>query len=229
MNNSLVMGAYWQARRESLELCTDRLFKFMARLRDCDEVFANWYHRGGSRKEALKNRIDAKNRQELLALLTTGRNRRDTDKGIIEDLGFRAGMWNGAQPDRAASLDMRCGLFSKVAGLSNSVVLNFPRELGRLSDSEVVSRLLEAAAVSWDPDWAGIFSNEAMKSRDWEQKPFVDWMVYIPRGIGSVPRPSSLRHLENGGSLIVVQPITPVLGNPEDHKRIREIERVIRS
>jgi hypothetical protein len=212
-----------------LELCADKLFTFMVALRNCDDAFARWYHRGRSRKDGLRSAIDTQNRQELTVLLAAGQNRRDTDKEIIGDLGFGLGMWNGAGPDRAASLDVRCGLFSKVAGLTNSVVLNFPRELGRLSDYKVVTRLLEAAAVSWDPDWAGIFSNEAMKSRDWKQKPFVDWMVYTPHEIRGVPHPASLRRLENGGSLIVVQPTSPVLGSLEDHERIRAIEQIIRS
>ena len=222
------MGAYWAARREPLEICAEKLFNFMVELQNCHEVFAHWFHRGHSRKDALKSKIDTQNRQELLALLAAGQNRRDTDKGIIEDLGFGLGMWNGAEPDMAATLDVRCGLFSKAAGLTNSLVLNFPRELGRLRDCEVTGKLLAAAATLWEPDWAGIFSNESMKTRDWEQKPFVDWMVYFPRKVTSVPSPSSLTHLENGGSLIVVQSVPPIIENPEDQKRIHGIEQIVR-
>jgi hypothetical protein len=221
------MGAYWSARREPLNICAEKLFNFMDVLSNCHEVFAQWYHRGRSRRDALENKIDTQNMQELLALLSAGQNRRDSDKGIIEDLGFGLGMWNGAEADMAASLDVRCGLFSKVAGLTNSLVLNFPRELGRLHDYEPTRKLLAAAATSWEPDWAGVFSNEAMKSRDWERKPFVDWMVYVPREIATVPPPSSLTHLENGGSLIVVQPVSPILENAEDQKRIREIDQIV--
>lgn len=229
MNSRLILGAYWGARQEPLEICAEKLFNFITVIQDYHEVFAHWYRRGRSRADALGSEIDVESLQELLAMLEAGQNRRDTDKGIIENLGFGLGMWNGAEPDMAASLDVRCGLFSKVAGLTNSLVLNFPKELGRLRDCEATGKLLAVAATFWDPDWAGIFSNEAMKSRDWELKPFVDWIVYVPQKIASVPPPSSLRHLEKGGSLIVVQPDPPILGNPDDQKRIREIEQIIRA
>jgi hypothetical protein len=200
----------------------------MQTLHGCDKAFSHWYRLGRSRQDALRRKIDATDRGELLALLGAGRNRRDTDKGIIENLGFHVWMWNAAESEREAGLNVTCGLFSETAGLSNCVVLNFPRELGRLSDCSVTTKLLAAVATSWEPDWAGIFSNEAMKSRDWEQKPFVDWMVYVPLRIARVPPPSTLTHLENGGSLIIVQPVAPTLDNPEDLRRIREIEQIIR-
>jgi len=72
-----------------------------------------------------------------------------------------------------------------------------------------------------------MFSNEAMNSRDWEQRPFVDWMVYVPRQIANVPTPSTVTPLENGGSLIVVQTTPPTVDNPEDQERIRRIGEIV--
>lgn len=223
----LTLGAYWKARREPVERCADRLVAFMSAIPKFDDAFVNWYRLGRSRKDALRQKLDTQNRQELLTLLATGRNRRDTDKEIIEDLGFGVWLWNG-ETDREAGFNVTCGLYSEAPGLCNNVVLKFPAELARLADSAVAMKLLSAAVISWEPDWAGIFSNEAMNNRDWDRKPFVDWMVYVPQRIASVPSPSTVAHLENGGSVIVVQPNPPSVDNPEDQERIRRIEQVVR-
>jgi hypothetical protein len=200
----------------------------MQTLCEGDDAFAHWYHLGRSRDEARTRKINVQDRPELLALLASGRNRRDTDNKVIENLGFHLWMWNGAEPGKEVNFNVKCGLFSEVLGLCNCAVLKLPQQLGRLADHVTMKKLLATMASSWEPDWAGIFSNDAMRSRNFEPKPFVDWMVYIPQKISSVPPPSTLTRLANGGSLIVVQPVPPILENPEDQKRIREIEQIVR-
>ena len=100
--------------------------------------------------------------------------------------------------------------------------------MGELIVPTRASRALSLAGTCWEPDWAGLFSHEAMNIRDWQRKPFIDWMVYVPRKIGSVPPPSSVTYLENGGSLIVVQANPPAVDSPEDQERIRRIEDILR-
>lgn len=232
MSNSLTLGAYWKPRRESIEECADRLLAFMTAIGECGSNFVHWYHKGRSRNDALRKEIAVRDRDELLALLDKGRHRGDIEKTIIEDLGFSVGIWNGGAPGKEASLSIACGLYwvspSPNASLSNYVVLNLPEDLGDLADPAKASWLLALTARCWVPDWAGIFSNEAMNSRDWGRQPFVDWMVYIPQRIASVSPPSTVTHLESGGSLIVVQPNPPALKNPEDQERIRRIEQIVR-
>ena len=228
MSKRLKLGAYWKARRESVEQCAGRLFAFMGDLTECDKVFSHWYGLGRSRKDALKREIEVHSRHSILALLDKARNR-NFHKEVIEDLGFHPCVWNGGESDKEASLSVTCGLYCEAPGLGgNSVILEFPEQLGELSSQANASRVLSLTASCWEPDWAGIFSNEAMNARDWERKPFVDWMVYVPRKIANVPLPSTVMHLENGGSLIVVQPNPPSVGNPEEQERIHTIEAIVR-
>ncbi|QDV91613.1 hypothetical protein RAS2_27170 [Phycisphaerae bacterium RAS2] len=165
--SKLELGAFWRPRRESIEQCADRMQAFMEELVQCDEVFASWYQKGWSRKDALRRKVDVHDRGALLTLLNKGRNRRDYGGEVIEDLGFSVGLWNGGPEERTAGLMIRCGLYSKVFGLgANSVVLGFPEELGALADASKTSRVLAITARCWEPDWAGVFSVKAMQTSD---------------------------------------------------------------
>lgn len=232
MSSRLALGAYWKPRRESIEQCADRLFVFMHALTLCDFAFSQWFKLGHSRRDALKGKVNVQSREELFALLDKGRHRRDIGKAVMEELGFSVSLWNGGEEGKDAGLSVKCGLYwvspSPNASLSNCVTLDFPEDFGGLTNPANASRVLSVAASCWEPDWAGISSSESRSARDWWKQPFVDWMVYVPRKIASVPPPSTVTHLENGGSLIVVQPNPPVLANPEDQARIRIIEQIVR-
>jgi hypothetical protein len=85
------------------------------------------------------------------------------------------------------------------------VVLDFSEDLGELNQTEHMVRVLVAAARAWEPDWAGVASQNAMRTRAFSAKvPFVDWMVFVSRKVGGVPCPSSVMELEDLGSLIIV-------------------------
>lgn len=228
MSNRLTLGAYWKPRRETIEQCANRLLGFMQGIAQCDEVFVDWYHLGRSRKDALKRKIDTRSPDELFTLLYKGRHL-NFYKEVIENLGFSIGIWNGGEPGKEVSLHISCGQSAEVPGLrGNCVVISFPEDLRGLADPARTSRILLLASTCWEPDWAGIFSNEAMSNRDFRVEPFVDWMVYVPNKINSVPPPSSVAYLDNGGSLIVVQPKPPAVDNAEDQERIRRIDEILR-
>lgn len=229
MTHTLTLGAYWPARRESIDRCADRLSEFVRQLAECDKAFARWYRRDRSRRSASAREVRLRAREQVLALLDEGRNRRDIGKEVIEDLGFHIGLWNGAEPERSVALSIRCGLYSGVHGIGgNAAVLDFPESPGELADPARASTVLSIVARCWEPDWAGIFSTAAMRARDWWRQPFVDWMVYVPRRVDSVPPPSSVTVLPDGGSLIVVQPTPPAVDDPEDQERVRRVEQTLR-
>jgi hypothetical protein len=231
MSDSLTLGAYWKPRQESIEQCADRLLSFMRGLTESDITFSQWYRLGHSRQDALKRRVDVQSYDEIFTLLDKGRHRRDIGKTVMEDLGFSVGIWNGGEDEKDVGLHIRCGLYwispNHNVSLGNCVTLGLPKKLGALGDSSKMGRILAITATCWEPDWAGVFSDEAKDARDWKRKPFVDWMVYVPQKIAGVPPPSTVTHLENGGSVIVVQPNPPSVNNPEDQERIQRIERLV--
>ena len=231
MTMRYMLGAYWPARKESVEECASRLHAFLAQLTASDSALVTWYERAQSRKRALRKSADTGDRNYLQSLLNQGRNRRDVGHTVIDELGFHVGLWNGGDARSEAGLSVTCGLYwvspTPNASMSNCVVLHLPTDLGELNQTERMAHLLAATARAWEPDWAGVMSNESMKARGFDASaPFVDWMVYVPRQIRGVPPPSSVIALKGLGSLITVHP-TPPLNDPEEAPRVRKIEAVL--
>ena len=218
--------AYWPPRRESIEQCADRLLEFFAGLATSDPSLAVWYELGMSREEALEKRAATNDRSYLLHRLDRGRNRRDFDHTVIADSGFRLGLWNGREEGQVAGLMIWCGQYSPE--FDNNVVLRLPEDLGGLRQSERMAGLLESTARAWEPDWAGVMSDEAIESRNFRGDGlFVDWMVYVPHKITGVVPPSTVLELPDLGSVVIVQDTPPREGDPEDMARIQRVQEII--
>jgi len=84
----------------------------------------------------------------IRGLLLAGRNRHDCgDRSVIEDLGFRVGMWNGSSSRDSVGLSVGCGAYSSVKGLGNALVMNLPSpdgEVGRTYFAGPLAHRLEA-------------------------------------------------------------------------------------
>lgn len=200
----------------------------MQQLAVCDDVFSHWFHRGRSRKNALEREIYFQDKEEIIALLENGRNRRDTSGKAIEELGVRIGLWNGIGEGKSVGVSITCGMYSETQGVgSNCINMDFPEDIGELQNPEKACRVLSIVASCWKPNWAGIFSNAAMDSHNWGQEPLVDWMVYIPGTVQEVPSPSTIVSLEDEGSIVIVQPKPPVFDNKEDQEQVQTIRRIL--
>lgn len=222
-----MLGAYWDARADSLEKCTEDAVRFLARLAEIDPLLAHWYERGRSRQDALERKVDVLDAQKLQDLLLAGRNRRDIGREVIDELGCKLSLWNGAdQEEGEASISIHCGAYSERIG--NSVIVDLPYQSESLEWVGKASSLLALVAEIWRPKWAGIMSKKAMRERDFDgDYPFVDWMVYVPRRIESVPSPGRVEELNGLGSVVVVQPDPPVGDGAEELARIHQVARLL--
>jgi Immunity protein 52 len=230
--NDLYIGAYWLARKETIQGCADRLGRCLTALSACSSVFCAWHKRGKSRRQTERVEIDFKNKDSLLELLEGGRNRKDIGKEVIEALGFQVGMWNGGPPQIEAGLSVTCGLYSTAPGLGgNCVVIDLPEELGELRQSGLMANVLAAVATSWEPDWAGVISRKSRETRSFVPgKPFVDWMLYvssrlIPNPI--VSEPSSVTPVDTVGSVIIVQQEPVKADSPADLQTVKAVETAL--
>lgn len=179
---SYYVGAYWGDRRESAVECARRLSDCLAALAKLDPLLSSWRHRGRSKAAAqapVEMHIDA-----LERLLLDGRNRRDTDRSVIEELGFRVGIWNGREP--MIGLSASVGKDTGAPGLMNSFLLELPAPSGdaaRLYDHPVALSIVEAIAASWEPDWATWASNSLRHAQDAPARtPVVGWMTFLSWG-----------------------------------------------
>jgi hypothetical protein len=229
--NRYFLGAYWSARPESIEQCTDRLLKFFAAIAPCDPSLAQWFKLGRSRRQALQHPVDVTERAVLMHLLDRGRHWTDFDKRLIDDLGFSLALWNGADTSTSVQLTLLCGSYSDTT--LNNVILRLPQVLGGLSVAGRMRGVLAAAATAWEPDWAGIVSDEVLgKGRFDAGEPFVDWMLYIcrkwPPVVPDFKAPASVEWLDSG-ALITVQDEPPNLTNENHLQNIQRVETALRA
>lgn len=217
--NDLYIGAYWGARQESPRLCADRLINCLDALRNCSEVFAEWYKKSKSRKGALTLSFDFRSPEQAQSLFETSQIKSDLDQTTIDDLGFRMSLWNGAASPRSAAISIICGVYAKNPHLRNSVVLDLP-EILDLSDKDRYVSVLTSIVQAWEPDWAGVISRATRDSRPFNPAvPFIDWIFYVSRtGLASrsLPATVSTCELPGKGTVVILQdrPIDPA--NPTD-------------
>ena len=227
------VAGYWKARQESLDACATRLQQFLITLSECDPVFAKWYKKGMSKRKAQQTQIDLGIKDELVDLLESGRHRCDSDKSVIDELGSHIGMWNGETSSKMVGLSVTCGQYSTVQGLGgNSVLLELPEDLDTLQQCDNMVKVLLAVANCWQPDWAGVFSVDAMVNRDFSVAvPFVDWMVYVGKKCENLspPRAFAVHKVNEKGSIIVVQPNPPQPDNSAHIEKVKAIESFLGS
>lgn len=205
MMESTYIGAYWGDRPESSLQCAERLSQFMAGLAKVDSAFESWFRLGASKAAAkmpVSGDVDA-----LAVLLEQGRSRDDRSGEIVEELGFSIGLWNRAEP--MVGLAGTVGSFPRVAGLLNSIVLDFPPPDGegrRLHSLDVAEAIFEAVVDAWQPEWAawttaGLRDAQASEPR----VPVLGWLTYL-RGeaVSELPR-GFARRISNGTIIQVGQ------------------------
>lgn len=173
------LGAYWGSRQESSLRCGERFAHCVARLSEIDEILGSWFRRGAS-KAAAKTPVEL-DAESIGRLLAQGRNRRDVDEEVIEELGFSFGMWNRATP--TVGLSGTVGAHPSFSGVLNHFVLDFPppdAEARRLYDPNVARSIFDAVVEAWEPEWA-TWSTPALRGVQGveAQEPVVGWMTYL--------------------------------------------------
>ncbi|AVH44753.1 Imm52 family immunity protein [Agrobacterium salinitolerans] len=182
---SYFAAAYWSSRKETLEECTRRATCFLANLAGVSDTLRGWREKSKSRKKALTQKmISIECSDDVRVMLEKGRNRRDMDRSIIEELGFGFGLWNGEAGSDEAGLSVRCGIYN-ASGVSNAVVLNLPRSFDPASGKTVLA-LARSFIDAWEPESFVLTTNRRnreelikaeAKGENWQ--PFLDVALYL--------------------------------------------------
>jgi hypothetical protein len=182
LSESTYAGGYWGPRAESVEECAARLTRFLDELEAAHPLLAMRYELGHSPRSGAPSTLDA------TALLRGGRNRRDTDGTVIEELGYSVGLWNG-DDSAGAGLSVGCGTTS--AWIVNAVVLSLPvdDDDGRPVPlpTEVNRRAFTSLVQCWAPDWATWTSDAARDAQPDDADAIVlGWLTYLSTAAGTV-------------------------------------------
>jgi hypothetical protein len=143
------MGLYWDARADSLEVCTDRCFRSLSSLRQ--NGYSTFFLLGRSRKEALKRPFEA-SVESVKALLRKGINRTDIGREPIPDLGFSLRLWSGGDEAESYAISTFCG--ATCAAVRNNFLMNLPA-IGPHSLSvsmDRASKVFKELIEIWEPD-----------------------------------------------------------------------------
>ncbi len=212
MNETYYAGAYWLARSESAEACARRAERFFRDLGRCDPAWNRWHEPAGSFEEARKRQrnTDAESFQKLFG----------KKKNRIAD-GFLVGLWAGDNPRETSAVDVACG--SSSPWFPGSCVLR-PYKRGSIAErvltAPVMTEVLRAMALAWEPEWGVVTSHEHRDSvtKSPESDTFVGWVMYFSRLRGSVPplpAPVRVEPVEDKGTLVILTPERFTAANPE--------------
>jgi hypothetical protein len=119
MTNSYI-GAYWGPRAQSVDDCATLLAELITKLAGIDPFLSGWRSGADSKRNAMAQPLVTADHIDLLQRLMAGRNRNEAGGGVIEELGYRVGWWNG-ENKTAASMNIQLG--ATVKWFSNSVVV----------------------------------------------------------------------------------------------------------
>lgn len=137
------VAAYWGPREASPEEAAEALSQFLQAL-DCPV----WFEKGSASPQP--NEAVDTSKQGLADLFAKGVNRRDADKSVMPELGYRVSVWNG-DTQNPVELSAQCGVTSTTPGVSNSVVLKLPSTSAWRDRSDTV---FKAVVDAFSPDRA---------------------------------------------------------------------------
>ncbi|HEX8706340.1 MAG TPA: immunity 52 family protein [Myxococcaceae bacterium] len=228
MIETYYLGAYWGPRPEDATACAQRLEHMVQLLKPVDPLFARWFKKAKSVKEALKRPLDSD--REGLRNYIQSKLMKDDLREPMPDLGFSVGLWNGGSGGDDMWLSIGCGGYSE--WVSNSCVLRAPRQ-GPIGDRVLATpfqtEVLRAIVTAWDPDW-GVAMSHAHRDliEDTRSKVPTGWVTYLSHLRGRVPplpAPVRIEPVGDLGTLIILTPERFTASNPEHlalAERVRE-------
>jgi hypothetical protein len=229
MGETYHLGAYWGPRQEDAEACARRLTTMLRLLEPVDPLFAHWFKKAKSFKEALKRPLD----QDLEGLRNYIQRAamKDDLRAPMPSLGFHLKLWNGGSGGDDAWFSIDCGGYSE--RVPNCCVLRAPHEglaSERVLTTGFQTEVLRAIANAWDPDWGEALSDahrDLMKDKS--SPVLVGWVTYLSRRLGRVPplpAPVRIEPVGELGTLIILTPERFTAANPEHlelAERVREL------
>jgi hypothetical protein len=203
MADSYYAGSYWLARQETAEACAQRAERFFRLLERCDPSWKCWTDAAAA--ETVQSTLVSPDASVFARMFETEDCRQGTD-------GFDFYLFSGDTVATASSVNVTCG--SSTSAYPQACVLRLPDAgivAARVLTAPVMTGVLRAMAVAWEPEWAVMTCNahREMTSGKGDAGTFVGWGMYFSWRRGTVPPlPSPIRvePVEDKGTLIILTP-----------------------
>jgi len=201
MRETYYAGAYWGRRQESAEECARRAETFFRLLAECHPSYARWLEKTKSTKKGLL--LPFEPTRDTFVRFFGKKYQSGTD-------GFYFGAWTGhEEEDQGGAVTLFCS--AQGEGSSNHVLLYFPVEepgSERMLTTSVLTGVMRAMALAWEPDWGVIVSGDFRDSLSEQGSAgtFMGWVTYFSRQRGEVPalpEPVCVEPVEKGTLVIL--------------------------
>ncbi|QRN93423.1 immunity 52 family protein [Archangium violaceum] len=218
-------GVYWACRRESAEECARRAESFFRLLSSCDPIYADWFEQANSLKKALQLRFEP-NYETFLRFF-----KKKAYQNGPGEISFSA--WTGHEEDgRGGAVSLTCGACSKF--YSNVCFLYLPwagPEEERVLTVPVLTQVMRALILAWEPDDGGVFSDAYQRLRNEPVgPPRTGWLMYFSRRRGEVPalpEPVRVEPVEDKGTLVILTPERFTVDDPAHVALASEVRAVL--
>lgn len=145
----IMVGLYWAARVETLEEAAARLQRHFHVLASTSDHLADWYPLA-SRKPKNPTAVDTASLTVLTDLLEQGVNRRDEDKTVMTELGWRVALWTRSSGRVEGSTSVLCNCTSP--RLTNSALVGLEADDTDPLSGEQAETLMKRLIDIWMPD-----------------------------------------------------------------------------
>jgi len=228
---------FWGDRAETPDECARRAIAFLEAMARIDPLFTQFEYTTRKRGKYVHSPVPLE-LEELSKVIAKGVNRRDSDRSVIQELGYRLWVSTRGKGDHAL-LNLHCGCYD-TGSFANSCILqlDFPEpRYEQVVNVPVLTRMLGAMADAFDPQLghAGFHSF-------WDALPppvhprirkelSMDWLMYFSREWGTVPplpAPVRIEPLGDRGTLVILSPNPVSASNPEDVELGRQVQGLLR-
>jgi hypothetical protein len=185
MEDSFIIGAYWDSRAEPLHEVGDKVLQTLLRLSTEDEQFLNWYELGWSKKQALDKKI-AFNIETIERLCLSRVKKKEFDDNGYSEMGFLFRLWTGHKEGEASTISFSVGTASE--WLTNSCYVKIPSKglaRERLLQIGKAKEIISILADIWCPDYAVLTSDDLRERLNVGNK--IGWVTYIKK-INYIPQ-----------------------------------------
>jgi hypothetical protein len=225
MSDLYYAAAYWSGRRESAEECAGRAATFFRLLSACHSDYGRWYEKAGAGRKTPPLKVEP-TRETFVQLFGMKRYQAGND-------GFSFETWTGHPDNQGGMVLLGCGEGGeRVTNLAQLYCPSEPPGRDRLVTRAVLSGVVRAMVLAWEPDWAVVTPDDFRDELSETGLPgtFVGWMTYYSRQWGDVPtlpEPVEVSPVEDKGTLVVLTPERLEATNAEHLALGRRVQEVL--
>jgi len=223
LEEKLLVKSSWGPREESARQVAERWLAFARRLAALEpKLLGRWGWAEDSMEDFRELSLDVDTLCEYIEEAGTQRSETPPYERIDVDLGFSFSLWNGYLPDgQDVELWVTAGLYTQVAGLSNTVHLDLSVESedDRRRWLELAEEALLALVEAWEPDHGFVGTHPMLDAQDrGKREPWVGAVTYLSPARGALVGsglPGRVRETRDGGVVVSLLESDAVLPDAE--------------